>query len=65
MDIDIQAEIAETYKALRLLEQAHPNVRGYFPRRHNASRIARLYDKLNGLHIKRIEAGLPFGAEGS
>lgn len=52
-------QIATATKELVIRESAARHLRG-IPARQNAASISALYDRLNHLHIERIEAGLPF-----
>jgi hypothetical protein len=53
---ELNAAIAAATKELVIREQAMPNLQAGFPRRHNAIAIDQLYDRLNALHIARLEA---------
>lgn len=58
--MDILIRIAGLTKELVMRERAACHLTG-IPAQQNASSINTLYDRLNALHIERIEAGLPFG----
>lgn len=47
--------IASAERELVVREQAAGHLRG-IPKQQNATTIARLYDRLNALHLQRIEA---------
>jgi hypothetical protein len=49
-------QIATLTKELQMREAAAAHLRG-IPARQNASAIASLYDRLNALHIARLEGG--------
>lgn len=52
----ITAQIAAAEKELVIRQIAAKSIKGYFPQRHNAHAIERLYDRLTDLHIERLEA---------